>query len=181
MAVSSSDVLSAFATSIATAVITAAVTVRLSVRQFQSQKWWERKVDAYTRIIEALQAMYRFSSEAFEAGIEGRELSAEYAAALSAGWRSGRDELKRAIGYGSLVISSEAYRALEELEDALGAARRELTWTEHLDSEAAALGTCLGDIRTLAAKDLGIARHPKPALLPVKGRPGTRAVVPPID
>jgi len=167
MAVSSSDLLSAFGTSIATAVITAMVTVRLSVRQFQSQKWWERKVDAYTRIIEALQAMYRFSSEAFEAEIEGRELAGEYADALRAGWRAGRDELKRAIGYGSLVISSEAYRALEELEDALDAARREQTWTEHLDSETAALGSCLGDVRQLAAKDLGVARPPKLALLSV--------------
>lgn len=33
-------------------VITAYITVRLSVKQFSSQRWWEKKAEAYSHIIE---------------------------------------------------------------------------------------------------------------------------------
>lgn len=167
---SSADFIWTLATSIATAIVTALVTVRLSVRQFQSQKWWERKVDAYTRIIEALQAMYRFDTEAFDADVEGRELPEEYAKRLRNEWSAGRDELEKAVGYGTLVISAEAYRALMELQDGIDAARRERTWAEHLDTEGAALAACLGDLRRFAAKDLGVSAPRKWAVLSANGR-----------
>jgi hypothetical protein len=164
MPVSTADVVATLSTSIATAVVTAVVTVRLSVRQFKSERWWERKVDAYTRIVEAIQSMYRAASEEFDASVSGRELQKDYSDRLWAGWNSGRDELQRAIGYGSLVISSETYRALMTLEDALDAGRREPSWTERLDAYAAALAECLGEVRRLAAKDLGVMSPTKLSL-----------------
>ena len=169
---STADILTALATSIATAVITAWVTVRLSVRQFQSQKWWERKVDAYSRIIEAVQAMYRFDTEAFDAAIEGRQLRPDFKERLEEGWSAGRDELQRAIGYGSLVISPSAYRALMELEDGLDTARRERMWDQHLDAEAAVLAKCLGALRQCAATDLGVARPRKFPRVRARAQPG---------
>lgn len=43
--------------SIIIAIITSVVTVRLSLKQFYSQKWWEKKAEAYTNIIESLAIM----------------------------------------------------------------------------------------------------------------------------
>jgi len=35
-------------------IITAVVTVKLSIKQFYSQRWWEKKAEAYSHIIENL-------------------------------------------------------------------------------------------------------------------------------
>ena len=35
-------------------IVTAVLTVRLSVKQFTSQRWWEKKAEAYSKIIENL-------------------------------------------------------------------------------------------------------------------------------
>ena len=35
-------------------IITAYVTVRLSIRQFYSQRWWDKKAEAYSQILEHL-------------------------------------------------------------------------------------------------------------------------------
>lgn len=35
-------------------VATALVTVKLSIRKFYTERWWERRADAYSRIVEAL-------------------------------------------------------------------------------------------------------------------------------
>jgi hypothetical protein len=43
-----------FATPPVVAVLTAIITVQLSFRRFQAERWWDRKADAYSRIIEAL-------------------------------------------------------------------------------------------------------------------------------
>src|SRR6266536_1374619 len=36
------------------AVVTAIITVRLALRRFYSERWWERKAQAYSDILEAL-------------------------------------------------------------------------------------------------------------------------------
>ena len=40
--------------SLVVGVCTAIITVRLSLRRFRSERWWERKADVYSRIVEAL-------------------------------------------------------------------------------------------------------------------------------
>ena len=50
------ELVSQLAAPILVAIITSVVTVRLSVRAFSSQRWWERKADAYSSIINALSA-----------------------------------------------------------------------------------------------------------------------------
>ena len=43
--------------SIVIALVTAYVTVRLSLKQFYSQRWWEKKAEAYSAIIHSLYQM----------------------------------------------------------------------------------------------------------------------------
>ena len=39
------------------AVVASLVTVRLSLKRFYAERWWDRKADAYTRVIAALHQM----------------------------------------------------------------------------------------------------------------------------
>jgi hypothetical protein len=42
---------------IVVAITTSLIAVKLALRRFYSEKWWEQKLSAYTRIIEALSQM----------------------------------------------------------------------------------------------------------------------------
>jgi hypothetical protein len=151
------DWLGQAAIGLVTAIVTAIATVRLSARQFRSQHWWERKVEAYSDIIEALHGMHRFDAEAFDAAIEGRELSQEYHDRLLQEWRAGHERLKKAEAYGALIIHPDAYAALKKLRIEMArASDPNSSWDEHLDLESAAIGNCLNEIRRIAARDLDV-------------------------
>ena len=43
--------------------ITSLITVHLSINKFRTEKWWERKADAYTQLLDALHNAKKFSDE----------------------------------------------------------------------------------------------------------------------
>ena len=53
------------------------ITVQLSRRQFQTNRWWEKKVEAYERVIEAFHTAKLFASEHLEAEYRDREVEKE--------------------------------------------------------------------------------------------------------
>lgn len=59
---------------IAIAVVTSWFTVQLSRRQFQTNRWWEKKVEAYERVIEAFHKAKKFASENLDAEYIGEEV-----------------------------------------------------------------------------------------------------------
>ena len=44
------------------AVVTSVVTVRLSIKRFRSERWWERKVEAYTDLLSSLSDSKRYAN-----------------------------------------------------------------------------------------------------------------------
>src|SRR6266540_2058674 len=78
------------------AVATAIVTVKLSLRQFRSERWWERKAEVYSRILEALYHLERYS----EAMLRESEGSARYSDArrerMEEAYDAAIDELHKA-------------------------------------------------------------------------------------
>jgi hypothetical protein len=89
------------------AVVTANITVRLSLKQFYEQKWWERKMEAYSAIIDSLHHMKRcledWYDEAVGEGIMGKsEVPEEHAKAQSRRFKEASDELKRRTDIGGL-------------------------------------------------------------------------------
>ena len=49
-----SDWITNLGTGLVLAIVTSFVTVRLSLKSFVSQRWWERKAEAYSKIMEQL-------------------------------------------------------------------------------------------------------------------------------
>src|SRR3990167_3419940 len=103
--------LSSAFTGIIIAVISSWVTVQLSLRRFQKEKIWEKKFEAYIKIIEALHHVkdYLAIEEDFEIGIRKREhASAEYLANSFAKYRIANEEVEKYRNIGELIISEKA-------------------------------------------------------------------------
>lgn len=140
--------------SIPVGLLTAWVTVKLALRRFQSEKWFERRLEAYTRIIDALHHMKQVSERQLRAEELGIEIPSDAEKQLIELYQSSLADLRRITDMGALVFSPEAIVVLEQLNSDLEASTRESSWWEHLDAEAAAVNKCLRDIRQIAKNDL---------------------------
>jgi hypothetical protein len=142
--------------SLAVGFFTAIITVRLSLRQFHAERWWERKADAYSQIVEALHNAVEYCHAMAHESMTGNEMSVEYKKRLTEKYGQAHREIRRATGIGAYIISDEVAEVLTKLE-----ARPSLDWSksatfEYFDHEHEGYKAALQDIRRLAKKDLKI-------------------------
>jgi hypothetical protein len=145
-----------FATPPVVAVLTAIITVQLSFRRFQAERWWDRKADAYSRIIEALHHAIAHASMASDECLTGYvEYSEEYRKRILDSYRKAQIDLEIATGVGAYVISDEAAKILKDLEhrppqvDPLDTYGR-------LEADLKDYEKALDEIREIAKKDLKV-------------------------
>jgi hypothetical protein len=138
--------------SILAAVLAARLTLRAAATQFTSERWWERKADAYSGLVHALHAMrgYVQTLEDLHAG-HPAPMAEDH---LKVQWRHGREELARAAAQHAFVINADAAAELEKVAGALRFATNGRPHPESLPGEAAALEQGLRRIREIAARDL---------------------------
>lgn len=132
--------------------LSARVTVRLSTRQFQSERWWERKADAYSALVHALHNMRGYVETL-------REVHAGDAAAfpedqLRIQWRHGRDELARVASQHAFVIAGDAAEELTRLHGELRYGANGRPHAESLGGESDAIARTLTRVREIASRDL---------------------------
>ena len=100
-------------------IITALLTVHLSLRRFYSEKWWERKAEAYSNIVEALYVV-RMNQQAVLTALEsGQEFPDEEYDILAKRARSAQSEIVKVTSIGAFIISQDASDALDRLARAL--------------------------------------------------------------
>ncbi|MBT3320724.1 MAG: hypothetical protein HN392_00385 [Anaerolineae bacterium] len=130
------------------------ITVQLSLRQFRSQKWWEKKVDAYTRILNALHQLKKSSNEHLEAEYRGRTVGEERAEELKELSKKSREELKSAMDIGAFLLSDKAVKVLDEYESQIDNLDQIESWFEYIDYLNAINQKTLKKIIPIARKDL---------------------------
>ena len=100
---------------LAIAIATAVVTTRLALNRFRAERWWERKVDAYTQILDSLfdarQMLRSMRSELVEDSRPGEEQRQALESRAHAAWRV----IEKHTTVGSFLISREAAELLQEL------------------------------------------------------------------
>lgn len=139
------------------AVASSWITVQLSLRKFRNEKWWERRVTAYERVIEALHQIRIYVALLYDAAAVGKDLSNPEFEELGVKAKKAQLELFRAIDMGSLFLSAEAHQRLlrfrrdqekidEWGEDLLRVMERDLHTTD----------SCLEDLIRMAKKDLRV-------------------------
>jgi hypothetical protein len=138
-------------------VFTAVVSVRLALRRFHAERWWERKADAYSRIVEALHSTMEYClahAAADEAGkfvIEGREkqLDEDYDRAFR--------ELRKATHVGAYIISDEAADVLATLEKRPRLDLKDYALFEIYQADYEANKKALVEIKRIAKRDLRVS------------------------
>jgi len=141
-------------TGIVIAAITSWIAVQLSLRKFHLEKWWERKANAYSVLIQALHDSKTFSNDHFEALCAGREVPDERDKALRDRARKASDEIQRAIDIGAFLFSDEALEVLNRYTKDQEDVSKAQDWYGYLDADLAATSRCLKDIIKIARKDL---------------------------
>jgi len=139
--------------SLLVAIVTAFITVRLSLKQFRSQQWWEKRFEAYTRIVEALHHLIDYCESHAKEDMTGVQIEPERRKQLEEAYARSFDELTKAANVGSFIISSKAADLLEKLRT------RDKDWEssppwEIYTGDAHAYRKALADIRELAKRDL---------------------------
>ena len=136
-------------------VLSAYITARLSMRNFYSQKWWERKAEAYSRIVQSL-ARLQFAYEKWMADELGEtQLSHEYRDELNKQYREARRLLDEATSSGAFIISGKAASCLEKLKDKNA---KIPLWEngpyDHYKESSSVVEECISEIRECAKEDL---------------------------
>jgi hypothetical protein len=137
-------------------VVTSYITVQLSLRQFYSQKWWERKADAYSALIEALYHVKNYMQKDLEQEAGFLELTTEEKIVLSGKLRQANEELWKAESIGVFVISKGAAQSLTKLRVQHNI--EEEKWMTGADANdyLSAVNKCLEEIINYAKRDLYI-------------------------
>lgn len=139
---------------IAIAAVASWITVQLTVRRFRAERWWEKKVEAYERVIEALHHSKAFTNAHMEANMAGQEISEEHDKELRSTAKKGRMEIERALDIGSFALGKKAQDRLRKYIRDVQVAEQTTSWIEYLDGDLAATNECLKDIIRLAKQDL---------------------------
>jgi hypothetical protein len=139
---------------LAIALASAWITVKLSLRRFRAERQWDRKVQAYERLIEALHKSKKFSSEHLDAIHRGREVEDERDVELRKLAREARDEIRRAADIGSFTLSPKTLEIIATYESNLGNTSEITMWHDYLEHDYDVTSQCLKDLLVEAKRDL---------------------------
>jgi hypothetical protein len=123
-------------------------------RRFAQERWWERKADAYARIVEALTALVYYYDIQSEVAV-GRKLSDERHTELEKQWRDADLELRRATAAGVFLISSDAENALATMWREQER-HKSADWLKEVEADHATTRACLKAVTTAAQRDLRV-------------------------
>jgi class 3 adenylate cyclase len=123
-------------------------------RDFRRQRWWERRADAYTRLIEALSDLVSYYRAIAEADLVRADLSADRKAELDHQWSEASRLVDRAANSGAFLLSDQVAHALRDLEKTQS--KHYESWFEHLDANYAAVREALRVAIAASKKDLAV-------------------------
>lgn len=148
------------------AAISAAVVAGVAIvalRRFRSQKWWERRVDSYLKVLDALVDAGAYYDRELRAEVRQSPVPEEHMRVLVEQARRAEQEIQRAIDLAELFISNEAHRRLIQYRKGIALAERTIdddggmrSWTDYLSDGLNATTTCQADMIEIARSDLEI-------------------------
>ena len=128
----------------------------LATKRHRSDKWWEKKQEAYSEIVNALHLMKWPSSEHIDAAIEHREVDDRASEEMWEEFKESRRNVWRIADSSSFLIDSKVLEAVQEMERNLEKARNAQFWIDHLEEQYTAVDTCLNKIKEIGKRDLGV-------------------------
>jgi hypothetical protein len=134
--------------------LSAWLTYRLAFRRFRAEKWWERRADAYSDILEALHESLRFAETNIAYMKSGSEVPPEQDADVRKAAAAANIEICRAANAGKLFLSSAALNRLTQFLHDSDKYKPD-NWTDYLLTDYEMTSNCIDDFAQLARDDLG--------------------------
>jgi sensor c-di-GMP phosphodiesterase-like protein len=135
-------------------IVTAFLTVRLSLKQFRSQRWWEKRAEAYSRIMEQLSSLLYYYEEWESEEVSQREWDEEKKKRVSDGHTEANRYIRKASAIGAFMISDVAAAAIETLLRDLRKNTKEPDYYSYLDACQGSIEKCIIAVRGFAKADL---------------------------
>lgn len=130
-------------------------------RDFKSRKWWERRVESYLMVLDALADAKSYYSRELRAEATQSEVPPEQIENLAEKARNAEQDIQKAIDMVKLFISEEAHRRLIRYQKDYASASRLVdddgvftSWADHLITRLDAITACKADMVEIAKKDL---------------------------
>jgi len=138
------------------AIVTSLITVRLSIRRFYEEKWWEKKYDAYTGILQSLHHFKKYALKHFDSYVSHKKISEDAKKELESDWKKHSKEFEMLHDMALFQLSEEANRILDEYREAKNEAKKCEDIFEWIDKDADAAISCLKKLSLEAKNDLKI-------------------------
>jgi hypothetical protein len=136
------------------ALVGASVSGWFAYRRFLSEKWWDRKYQAYAETLEALNSIRDDLETNFDFHITNREIDEDRQKELSHAYRDGRRNVEKQRAIGGLVLSDESVAVLKEFERSMSQASGATDYFSHLDASLAATKDAIGSIVAHGRREL---------------------------
>jgi len=153
-------------TALSTMVIAFAALVGPSkaIKTFRSQKWWEMRVRAYGKVVEALYKVQDIHDKYIAQEIDGKGIPDEEKDELVRELWLAREEVRKFAVIGRFQLTEQAANRLKsyhvEVERESAKWRMSendaVSYVDILESQWAATKSCLEDIQKIAEDDLGV-------------------------
>ena len=142
--------------SLIVAVVTALLTVRLSLRKFYTERWWERKADAYSRIVEALHKYKKYDQQKLKIEMSYPRDDSDKEKILEKQWADANSELQRAVDLGAFVISEQTEEIIRKFLNRRVGDPNEDPLFELIETDLEHVKNCLSAVKQAAKDDLGL-------------------------
>lgn len=136
------------------ATVSSWITVHMSLGRFRREKWWERKVAAYERIIDALHASKADAEAWLAASYEYKEFQKDQQQEIEKRARLAHMEIVKAIDVGEFVLCGAAHSRLVQYRKESREEEDNEDVSVHVQTYVAATDRCIADLIAIAKKDL---------------------------
>ena len=147
--------LSAIIGALAGAIVGACVTFLLSIWRFRAEKRWEKRVDTYEKIIDALHHARNYQAYFIDVEVEGRAIDRDETQKLAEKVKAANRQIELAISQGFLVLGDNVRDRLKQYrkDTEHNPVPRE-NWFGQIEHEWELADACLKDIIRFAQRDL---------------------------
>jgi len=136
------------------AVVVSWITVKLSLRRFYTEKWWERKAQAYSEIIDSLAKMRIYFDKWWDELVECKKMNDEKRKKLNKEYEIAKRIIENAVAVGSFIVSEEADDVLKSFLKQIEKENIQGDWVGDIGRHYGEVSECITRLRKIAKKDL---------------------------
>lgn len=150
------EIVGSILSTITVSIITAIFAVYLAMRRFRADKWWERKHESYTRLLQVIHRMVRNAETHLDDSTGERGMTQEEKRHLEEDWKVLHREYCEVRDLADFDLSSEAVESLGKFDAARISARNNEDVYVWISQDLEASKRCLADIKSAARRDLRV-------------------------